>query len=140
LGTVAGATIVEATAAAFGFPLVSNRVWIVRAGQLSRAATEAYRLLVTLVLYLDARCKDSRVTEPRAFGASASKDPPTPTVDVVVGGAANCKGVRPLVGVDAFILDNFVCYLCSVLHETRKEQKQLVKKLHSFQIQNKPNF
>lgn len=111
LGTASGVAIVEATPGEFEFPLVSNRVWIVRAGKLLRVAAEC-RLLVTLVLYaLDARWKDSRVTVPRGLVASVPSKEPTPTVDVLVGGAANCKGARPLVGVDVFIVNSFVSLL-----------------------------
>ena len=69
-------------------------------------AETALRLLFSLVLYdLDARCKASRLlcvdSGLEAFGES--KDP-TPTVDAVVGGTANCTGARALDGVDAFIV------------------------------------
>jgi len=121
LGTASGVAIVEATPGEFEFPLVSNRVWIVRAGKLLRVAAEC-RLLVTLVLYaLDARWKDSRVTVPRGLVASVPSKEPTPTVDVLVGGAANCKGARPLVGVDVFIVNSFVSLLYSAIHATNKQ-------------------
>jgi hypothetical protein len=71
------------------------------------------RLLFSLVLYdLDARCKASRVVcADSGFEAFGLSKDPTPTVDVEVGATANCTGALALVGVEAFIVKNYVFYL-----------------------------
>jgi len=68
----------------------------------------AWLLVILLLFCLAARCKAWRVVTwtPGGDGGlvgSRCNDLATPTVGVLAGGAANCTGARPLMGVDEFI-------------------------------------
>ena len=63
---------------------------------------------------------------PRTLGEfDVLKEPPTPTVEVVVGGAANCKGALPLVGVDALIIEKNWVLLVDCRAANKREKNKI---------------